>query len=78
MELGLSDTSSNGRLNHTARAKASTLAGEVVDQLTDATAPEEEQQKWKCKLIHGPREFREIRRDQRAAEDPRDAKAKTP
>ena len=45
------------RLSHEARAQASALAGEVVDQLTDSIAPEEEQQKPKRKLIHGPREF---------------------
>jgi hypothetical protein len=45
------------RLSHEASAQASALAGEVVDQLTDSIAPEEEQQKRKRKLIHGPREF---------------------
>ena len=57
VEMGLRQGPPNGRLSHTARAKASAMAGEVVDQLTDAAAPEEEQQKRKRKLIHGPREF---------------------
>jgi hypothetical protein len=73
VEMGVS-ASSNGQLSHEARARASSLATEVVDKLTDATAPEEEQQKRKRKLIHGPREFRDVRQDQH---DPRD-KAKTP
>jgi hypothetical protein len=71
--MGVS-ASSNGQLSHEAHARASSLATEVVDKLTDATAPEEEQQKRKRKLIHGPREFRDVRQDQH---DPRD-KAKTP
>jgi hypothetical protein len=41
-----------------------TMAAEVVEQLNDLSAPEGEQQKRKRRLIHGPREFREIRQDQ--------------
>ena len=62
--IGRSHTPKRGRLGHEARAKASALAHEVVHQLTDSTAPEEEQQKRKRKLIHGPREFRDVRHDQ--------------
>jgi hypothetical protein len=64
VEMGLSHSPNRGRLSDTARAHASAMAGKVVDQLTDSMAPEEEQQQRKRKLIHGPREFREIRRDQ--------------
>jgi Arc/MetJ-type ribon-helix-helix transcriptional regulator len=64
LELGLSHASPEGRLSHEARTHASALAGEVVDQLTDSAAPVEEQQKRKRRLIHGPREFRELRKDQ--------------
>ena len=47
------------------------MAGEVVDRFTDETAPVEEQQKRKRKLIHGPREFRDVRQDQhRLGADP--------
>jgi hypothetical protein len=63
-ELGLSHSPNRGRLSHTARAHASTMAAEVVEQLNDLSAPEGEQQKRKRRLIHGPREFREIRQDQ--------------
>ena len=64
VEMGLSHSPDRGRLSDAARAHASAMAGDVVDQLTDSMAPEEEQQQRKRKLIHGPREFREIRRDQ--------------
>ena len=40
------------------------MAGDVVDQFTDATASVEEQAKRKRRLIHGPREFRDVRKDQ--------------
>jgi Arc/MetJ-type ribon-helix-helix transcriptional regulator len=63
VEMGVT-ASPNGRLSPEARAKASALAGEIVDLLNDASAPEEEQQKRKRKLIHGPREFRDVRQDQ--------------
>ncbi len=64
IDLGLSHASANGRISHEAREHASALAAEVVDQLTDATASEGEPQKRKRKLIHGPREFRGVRKDQ--------------
>ena len=51
--------------------KVTAMAGEVVDRFTDETAPVEEQQKRKRKLIHGPREFRDVRQDQhRLGADP--------
>jgi hypothetical protein len=64
LELGLRRAPKNDRFSHVARAKASALASEVVDQLIDATASEEEQLKRKRRLIHGPREFRDVRQDQ--------------
>ncbi len=67
IELGLSHLHDHGELSHAARAHASRMAAEVVDQLTDSTAPEEERHKRKRKLIGGPREFREMRRDQHHA-----------
>jgi hypothetical protein len=63
VEMGLGQSPDRGRLSSTSRAHASAMAANVVDQLTDTMAPEEEQQKRKRKLIHGPREFREIRQD---------------
>ena len=64
IEIGLSNAPTRGDISLHARAHASALAAEVVDQLTDLGAPGEEQQKRKRKLIHGPREFREMRQDQ--------------
>lgn len=79
VEMGLSNSPNLGRLSDAARAHASAMAGDVVDQLTDSMAPEEEQQQRKHKLIHGPREFREMRRDQhrRKAEASGGPKAKS-
>jgi hypothetical protein len=78
VELGLSHAAPKGRLSHEARAQASALAGKVVDQLTDSTAPEDEQQKRKRRLIHGPREFRDVRQDQHGAEAQPPTKTKRP
>ena len=52
-------------------AKASAMAGAVVDQSTDATAPVQEQEKRKRRLINGPRKLRGVRKDR-----PGGAKAK--
>ena len=71
VELRLKAAPRRDRRSHEARAKASAMAGEVVDQFTDATAPVEEQEKRKRRLIKGPREFRGVRKDQ-----PGGAKAK--
>ena len=46
------------------KAKASELAGEMIDRLSDRSAPAEEQAKRKRRLIKGPSEFREMRNDQ--------------
>lgn len=43
-------------------AKASDLAGRVIDRLADRSATGEEQAKRKRRLIKGPREFRTARR----------------
>jgi hypothetical protein len=40
------------------------MAGDAIDRLSDASASLEEQQKRKRKLIKGPLEFREMRKDQ--------------
>jgi hypothetical protein len=77
VELGLSHAPKRGRLSHEARTKASAMAGETVDRLTDSSAPTEEQEKRKRRLIHGPMEFRDIRQDQsRAKLNARKGKAK--
>ena len=64
VEMGLSHAPKSGQLSHASRAKASAMAGDVVDQFAEVTAPPEEQQKRKRRLIYGPREFRAVRKDQ--------------
>jgi hypothetical protein len=44
-------------------AKASELAGEMIDYLGDPTAPPEVREKRKRRLLKGPAEFREMRVD---------------
>ena len=44
-------------------AKASEMAGSMIDWLSDKSAPAEERAKRKRRLVKGPEEFREIRSD---------------
>lgn len=44
-------------------ARASELAGDMIDWLRDRSAPAEEQAQRKRRLIKGPSEFREMRTD---------------
>jgi Arc/MetJ-type ribon-helix-helix transcriptional regulator len=53
------------RTSHKLAAKASDLAGRVIDRLADRSATGEEQAKRKRRLIKGPREFRTPRRNVR-------------
>ena len=43
--------------------KASELAGDVIDQNADPSASSEEKASRKRRLLNGPKEFRELRRD---------------
>jgi hypothetical protein len=61
IEYGLSHAKPHGRPSHHARAHASALASQTIDGLMDRTAPTEEQEKRKRKLIKGPLEFRDLR-----------------
>ena len=51
-------------------AKASEMAGEEIDRLSDPLATDEERQLRKQRLIRGPQEFRDIRSN-RAKIEPR-------
>ena len=42
-------------------AKASEMAAQEIDRLIDPSAPDEEQQRRKRRLIKGPKEFRDVR-----------------
>jgi hypothetical protein len=44
-----------------AAPKAAEMAASTIDDIRDKTAPAEEQQRRKRRLIRGPKEFREIR-----------------
>ena len=43
--------------------KAADLAGEVIDQHADQSATAEERESRKRRLLKGPKEFRDLRRD---------------
>ena len=49
---------------HFGALEAKEMAGEEVDRLSDRSASHEEQQARKRRLVKGPSEFREMRRDQ--------------
>ena len=42
-------------------AKASEMAAEEIDRLIDPSAPDEERQRCKRRLLKGPKEFRDMR-----------------
>jgi hypothetical protein len=44
-------------------SKASDMAAQQIDKLMDSSAPSEERQQRKRRLLKGPREFRDIRGD---------------
>ena len=48
-----------------ARARAADMAAETIDRHTDQSAPPEEQASRKRRLLKGPKEFRDIRKDHR-------------
>jgi hypothetical protein len=43
--------------------KAAEMAGEIIDRHADLSASSEEQESRKRRLLKGPKEFRELRRD---------------
>jgi hypothetical protein len=43
--------------------KAAEMAGDIIDQHADLSASSEEQASRKQRLLKGPKEFRDIRRD---------------
>ena len=45
------------------RTKAAEMAGEAIDQQADQSATAEERESRKRRLLKGPAEFRELRRD---------------
>ena len=63
VELALASAQPIARLSKKATAKATELAAQAIDRVGDETAPIEEREKRKRRLLKGPPEFREIRDD---------------
>jgi Arc/MetJ-type ribon-helix-helix transcriptional regulator len=67
VELGLAkakplaNATAVGRLSNKAVSKSSELAGKMIDRLADHSAPLEEREKRKRRLLKGPAEFRDMR-----------------
>lgn len=47
-----------------AQSKAADLAGKIIDRHADRSATSEERESRKRRLLKGPKEFRDVRRDQ--------------
>jgi hypothetical protein len=63
VELGLGQSTPLGRTSQKVAQQASALAVREVDRMVDTAAPPKEQAKRKRRLLKGPREFRDIRKD---------------
>jgi hypothetical protein len=64
VEQSLAATKSVRRSREETSEKAAELAAQVIEKKTDKSQPVEEQKARKRKLISGPSEFRDVRRDQ--------------
>jgi hypothetical protein len=65
LEQALAAAAPSGPAKAGSRRKAADLAGQAIDSLGDQTATVEERAHRKRRLIKGPREFRDVRDDQR-------------
>jgi hypothetical protein len=63
IELGLTGAHIARPINKKAAAKASRLAGQMIDILNDESAPPDVREKRKRRLLKGPPEFRAMRGD---------------
>jgi hypothetical protein len=66
VEIGLSKFVPTGMVTYTAKGsgeRAKEPAGKTIDKLTDSTATSRDQVSRKRRLVKGPEEFQEIRRD---------------
>jgi Arc/MetJ-type ribon-helix-helix transcriptional regulator len=63
LELALAGSRGMPRPNARGASKASDMAGQVIDKLGDPTATSQERQTRKRRLLEGPKEFRNIRRN---------------
>ena len=55
--------STNNKTGEGKPRKAAEMAGDIIDQHADLSASSEEQESRKRRLLKGPKEFRELRRD---------------
>jgi hypothetical protein len=63
VEMGLSVAASARPHSAKTRAKAAGMAAEAIDRHTDQSASTEEQASRKRRLLKGPKEFRDLRKD---------------
>ena len=63
VELGLASARPAKQRSKKAASKASELAARAIDHLVDQSAPAEEREKRKRRLMKGPEEFRDLRAD---------------
>jgi hypothetical protein len=63
VEIGLESAPMGRRTSKKTADTAASLAGEMVDYLADPSATDEQRAKRKRRLLKGPPEFREMRRD---------------
>jgi hypothetical protein len=63
VESGLAGSQPMKQRSPKAAAKATDMASQQIDKLIDPSAPAEERQQRKRRLLKGPREFRDIRGD---------------
>jgi hypothetical protein len=63
VDLALAGTQPTKARSPKASSKALDLAGKEIDKLIDPSAPVEERQQRKRRLLKGLKEFRDIRRD---------------
>jgi hypothetical protein len=61
--IGLAKRPPAGQFSKGAKRKAAKMAGREIDRLGDQTATSEERARRKRRLIKGPREFRDIRKN---------------
>jgi hypothetical protein len=63
VDLGLATSVLSVPPSPKTHVQAATFASKVIDSQTDQSAPVEEQQRRKRRLLKGPKEFRDIRED---------------
>ena len=63
VEMGLATSALSRPRSAKSRAKATELAAEVIDRKLDPAAPPEEKAARKRRLLKGPQEFRDLRKD---------------